>query len=61
MRSAGLLVLASFTMTHTHVEVHLLVHSCSDQIKDRNDVAREVFELSVKLRIELSQMFAIYF
>lgn len=54
MGSAWLLVLAYLTMTHSHVEVHLLVHSCSDQIKDRDDVAREVFELSVKLRIELS-------
>jgi hypothetical protein len=44
-----------------HVEVHLFVHSGCNKIKDGDDVAREVFELSVELRIELSQVLTIYF
>jgi hypothetical protein len=60
MRNTWLLVLTCLS-TYSHVEIHLFVHSGCNKIKDGDDVAREVFELSVELRIELSQVLTIYF
>ena len=60
MSSTWLLVLTRIT-AHSHVEIHFFVDSSCNKIKNGNDVAREVLELSVELRVELSQVLTIYF